>query len=286
MDGAGADARCHAPGTMSWNKRPVVGVYSPDMHRREFVALALGVAALGLTGAAGGPPTPGPARRPRFTAIAFDAFPLLDPRPVFALAEELFPGQGAALSNVWKTRQFEYTWLRTMGGRYADFWSVTEDALVYAARTVGVELTAEKRQRLMDAYLRLKAWPDVRPVLERLRAAGVTCVFLSNFSPRMLAAAMQGAGLEGLVTRAISTDEARTYKPDPRAYRLGVETLGRPKEDILFVAFAAWDAAGAKWFGYPTFWANRQRQPAEELSATVDGMGAGLADLEKFIFAD
>jgi 2-haloacid dehalogenase len=256
------------------------------MHRRKFVSLALGAAALGLAGSARANSLPSvPARGGRFKALAFDGFPILDPRPVFVLAEELFPGQGQALSNVWRSRQFEYSWLRAAGRRYADFWQVTGDALVYAARATGVELTDAKRQRLMDAYLQLKTWPEVLPVLRRFQAAGLTNAFLSNFSPGMLAAATAGAGLEGLITRAISTDEVQSYKPDPRAYQLGVDRLGLAREEILFVAFGAWDAAGAKWFGYPTFWVNRLKQPAEELSVEVDGMGRDLLDLEKFVFA-
>jgi 2-haloacid dehalogenase len=224
-------------------------------------------------------------RRPRFKAIAFDGFPILDPRPVFALASSLFPEHGAALVDVWKTRQFDYSWLRAAGEHYTDFWQVTEDALVYAAHTTGVDLTADKRSQLMNAWLKLKTWPEVLPVLRRFRDAGITCVFLSNFSPRMLDAAMTSAGLEGLIERAISTDAARTYKPDPRAYQLGVGALGRLKQEILFVAFGGWDAAGAEWFGYPTFWVNRLKQPAEELSFTVDGVGEDLVALEKFVFA-
>ena len=255
------------------------------MHRRQFVTLALGAAALGLArGASANPPATG--RRSRFKAIAFDGFPILDPRTVFALAETLFPGHGAALADAWKTRQFEYSWLRTAGGHYADFWQVTEDALVYAAHATGVELTAEKRAQLMAAWLQLKAWPEVLPVLRRFHEAGVACVFLSNFSPRMLTAAVASAGLDGLIAQAISTDAAHTYKPDPRAYQLGVDALGLPPEEILFVAFGAWDAAGAKWFGYPTFWVNRLKQPAEELSVTVDGVGHDLLDLENFVFAE
>lgn len=252
------------------------------MHRRKFVSLAVGAAALTLPGLAADVPS----RRPRFKALAFDAFPILDPRPVFALAEELFPGQGKALSDVWKVRQFDYAWLRTAGHRYTDFWQVTEDALVYAAHATGVELTPEKRRRLMAAYLQLRTWPEVLPVLRRFRDAGLTCAFLSNFSPRMLAAATASAGLDGLITRALSTDPARTYKPDPRAYQLGLDALGLPAEEILFVAFGAWDAAGAKWFGYPTYWVNRLNQPPEELSVELDGIGRDLLDLERFVFAN
>lgn len=251
------------------------------MHRRHFVTLTLGAATATSASSLSAQPSP----RSRFKAVAFDGFPILDPRPVFALAEELFPGRGTALSDVWKIRQFEYSWLRTMGSHYVDFWQITQDALVYAARATGVELIAEKRERLMNAYLQLETWPDVLPVLRRFRDAGLTCSFLSNFSPRMLAGAMASAGLDGLIAHAISTDQAHTYKPDPRAYKLGVDLLGFSRDEILFVPFAAWDAAGAKWFGYPTFWVNRLKQPGEELSVTVDGMGNDLLALEKFVFA-
>lgn len=252
------------------------------MQRRRFISLALGAAAVSLAGAGRLAAT---TRRPRFRAIAFDAFPILDPRPVFALVRELFPERGAALADAWKTRQFEYTWLRTAGARYADFWQVTEEALVYAGRATGVELPAATRARLTNAYLALEAWPDVLPVLRRLQAAGIDCAFLSNFTPRMLAAARTSAGLDGLINRSLSTDAARTYKPDPRAYQLAVDAFGLPREEILFVPFAAWDAAGAKWFGFPTYWVNRLAQPAEELAPAVDGAGRDLNDLEQFVYA-
>lgn len=137
----------------------------------------------------------------------------------------------------------------------------------------------------MGAYLGLKAWPDVLPVLRRFREAGLGCAFLSNFSPRMLTAAIMSAGLNGLISHAISTDEAQTYKPDPRAYQLGMDELQLPPGEILFVAFAAWDVTGARWFGYPTYWVNRLKQPVEELGAIADGMGSDLVDLEEFVFA-
>lgn len=135
----------------------------------------------------------------------------------------------------------------------------------------------------MDTYLKLKVWPDVMPVLHRLNNAGVKMAFLSNFTPKMLAAAIAGNDLAPLITDAISTDAAQTYKPDPRAYQLGLERLGLPREQILFAAFAGWDAAGAKWFGYPTYWVNRLHQSPEELSVVADGMGPDLNALESFV---
>lgn len=251
------------------------------MQRRHFVGLTLAGAALTLAGASRANAA---VPRSRFKAVAFDGFPILDARPVFALAEELFPGRGAALSEAWKTRQFEYSWLRAAGGRYVDFWQITGDALDYAAQAAGVALPTEKRTRLLEAWLHLKAWPEAPAVLRRLQEAGVACIFLSNFSPPMLEAAMASAGLDGLIARAVSTDAARTYKPDPRAYQLGVDALGLPREQILFAAFGGWDAAGAKWFGYPTFWVNRLKQPVEALAVVPDGSGPDLLALERFVF--
>ena len=221
--------------------------------------------------------------RGRIKAIAFDGFPILDPRPVFALAEVLYPGKGAELSKVWRTKQFEYTWLRTLARQYADFWRVTEDALVFAARALNVELTPDKRARLMGAYLNLRCWPDVPAALKELKEARIRLVFLSNFTEHMLESGIRNSRLEGMFDYVLSTDRVRAYKPDPRAYDMGVRALGLKAGQILFAAFAGWDVAGAKSFQYPTFWVNRQNQPAEELSATPDAIGTNLNDLIRFV---
>jgi 2-haloacid dehalogenase len=223
------------------------------------------------------------ATRPEVKAIAFDAFPIFDPRPVFARAEQLFPGQGTDLSNAWRTRQFEYTWLRTVSQHYADFWQVTEDALTFAAKMLKLDLSQEKRQQLMGAYLELKAWPDVLPALGSLKEAGLRLALSSNFTPRMLAASIKSAGLEGMFEHILSTDQVKTYKPDPRAYQMGLDALRLTREEIVFVPFASWDAAGAKWFGYPTFWVNRLGLPVEELGVAPDASGENLADLVNFV---
>jgi 2-haloacid dehalogenase len=142
-------------------------------------------------------------------AVVFDAFPIFDPRPIFALAEDLFPGRGAELGKAWRTRQFEYTWLRTVAGRYADFWRVTEDALIFAARDLKLDLDSQRRARLMNAYLELKAWPDVPQALESLKATGTRLAFLSNFSRRMLEAGINNSGLEGVFEQLLSTDNVK-----------------------------------------------------------------------------
>lgn len=219
----------------------------------------------------------------RVKAVAFDAFPIFDPRPVWALAEQLFPGRGSALRDEWRTRQFEYTWLRVADRHYADFWHVTQDALEFAASKLGLELIPEKRDKLMNAYLGLKPWPDVSAALASLKQAGFRLAFLSNFTHAMLEANLASSGLADKFEQIISTDQAKTYKPDPRAYQLGVDTLKLRREEIVFVAHAGWDAAGAKLFGYPTFWLNRQKLPTEKLDATPDAVGESFAQLLEFL---
>lgn len=251
--------------------------------RRTFLAGSAGVAGLVRLTSGASSPAPSPARGPRTKAIAFDGFPIIDPRPIEAAAEALFPAKGETLMKAWRTRQFEYTWLRTLSGRYTDFWAVTQEALTFAAESLGLSLDDSSRTQLMDTHLRLEAWPDARPALEALQAAGVRLRFLSNLTASMLDAAVKNAGLQGFFEGHLSTDRVRAFKPDPRAYRMGLEAFDALREEIVFCASAGWDAAGARWFGYPTFWVNRARQPAEQLGVQADGMGAGLADLVNFV---
>lgn len=223
--------------------------------------------------------------RGQIRAIAFDAFPIFDPRPVAKLAEETFPGRGAALMEAWRARQFEYQWLRAAGGRYADFRETTRDALAFAAMKLDLPISGEARDRLIRAHDELPVWPDVPESLASLRSLGISLSFLSNMTRDMLAANVSRAGLAGAFDALLSTDAIRSYKPDPRAYRLGVDHLGVAQQEILFAAFAGWDAAGAKWFGYETFWVNRMEAPREQLGVTPDGTGRGLADLVAYVRA-
>lgn len=218
-------------------------------------------------------------------AVAFDAFPIFDPRPIFLMAETLFPGKGQELSNAWRIRQFEYQWLRALSGQYVDFWQATEDGLLFAVKQLKLEMSDEKREQLMNAYLNLKPWPDVVPALQSLIDSNIRLAFLSNMTPKMLNTNMHNSGLDEYFEHVISTDSAKTYKPDPRAYQLGIETLKLKRKEIAFAAFAGWDVAGAKWFGYPTFWVNRAGFPDEELGVKPDGMGKTLDQLVEFVIA-
>ena len=206
----------------------------------------------------------------RFAAVAFDYLVLFDPDSVVPAVDRIAPGKGREFTNLWRTRQFEYSWLRSISGRYVDFSAITSDALRYSANAMHVELTAAQSDQLLDAYSRLTAWPDTADALRRLRAADVRVITIANFSPTMLRENADRAGLTTLFDALVSTDASHTYKPDPRAYQLGVDRLKLDKRDIVFAAFGGWDAAGAKSFGYPTVWVNRFNQPFEELGVHPD----------------
>ena len=249
------------------------------MNRRAFLRSTSAGIAVGL-GARLVPPLGVPG--PRIGAVAFDAFPIFDPRPVFALAEKLFPGHGTALSDAWRTRQFEYQWLRALSSRYADFERATEDGLRFAAELLQLDLTPDKRTRLMDAYLELEAWPDAPATLKALRASGLRLAILSNATPRMLHAGIARSGLVDVFEHVISTDALRTFKPDPRASQMALDAFELPRTELLYIAFAGWDAAGAKSFGLPTYWVNRSALPAERLGVSLDGVGRDLTELLAF----
>jgi len=219
----------------------------------------------------------------RFAAVAFDYLVLFDPDSVLSAVEQVSPGKARDFVNLWRTRQFEYSWLRSMTNRYVDFSAVTEDALVYTANARKVQLTELQKRRLVDAYLHLAPWPDSAGALRRLRESGVRVITITNFSPSMLRANTEHAGLMGLFDALVSTDASHTYKPDPRAYQLGVDRLHLDKKDIVFAAFGGWDAAGAKAFGYPTVWVNRSNQPSEELGLRPDRTVTDLNGLLEFV---
>jgi 2-haloacid dehalogenase len=160
---------------------------------------------------------------------------------------------------------------------------VTEDSLVFAAKARGINLPAAERDQLMQTWLSLKVWPDVAASLQQLKNAGIRIAFLSNLTEAMLDSAVKNSGLEGFFEPHLSTDKVKAFKPDSRAYQMGLDAFKLKKEEIAFAAFAGWDASGAKWFGYPTFWVNRLNTPVEELGVMPDGMGSGLGDLVEFV---
>ena len=245
--------------------------------RREFIN---GITAAGLLPASSG------ARRfnsMTIKAIVFDAFPIFDVRPVYSLGERLFLEKGAELANLWRARQFEYMWLRSLSGHYSDFSSVTADALIFAARALKLELTAQRRSLLMEAWLQLTCWPDVPTALQALSSSGLRIGFLSNMTAKMLEAGLRNCGLRDLFEQVLSTDRVRVYKPAPRAYHMAIDAFRLHRQEIAFAAFAGWDAAGAESFGYRTYWVNRQNQPAEELGVALHATGTTLTELVAYL---
>jgi 2-haloacid dehalogenase len=220
---------------------------------------------------------------PRFKAVAFDYFVIFNPNSVIPAVEEAYPGRGAEVARAWRAKQFEYGFLRSITHRHADFFKVTEDALVYTAAAMKLDLPPAKRKRLLDAYLTLKPWPDAVPALRKLRASGVRIITIANFSQKMLRANAENAGITDLFDELLSTEVNGTYKPEPRAYALGMERLKLRKEEIVFAAFGGWDAYGAKSFGYTTCWVNRFNLPAEELGIEVDRTSNNLDGLLKVV---
>jgi len=226
-----------------------------------------------------GAPTP----RRKLRAICFDLFTLFDPRGVVTVAQRYFPDRAAALCDAWRARQFEYAFIRSSAGQYLDFERVTADALVYALRAHQLELSAIAQRALVTAYTELEPWPDTRAELGAFREAGLRLAPLANYSPRMLTRLLARAELASFFEVQLSTDLARAYKPDPRAYALGPNRLGLAREEIAFSAFGGWDAAGAKWFGFPTFWVNRLGVAPEELAPGPDATGPTLKELADFV---
>jgi 2-haloacid dehalogenase len=216
---------------------------------------------------------------PRFKAVAFDYFVIFDPNSVVPSVDEAFPGKGAEFTKAWRAKQFEYGFLRSITSRHTDFFKVTEDALIYTAEAMKLDLPPEKRKRLLNAYLTLKPWPDAVGALRKLKASGVRIITIANFSPKMLQANADHAGITDLFDELLSTEVNGTYKPDPRAYALGMERLKLKKEEIVFAAFGGWDAYGAKSFGYTTYWVNRFNLPAEELGIQPDQTSNNLEGL-------
>ena len=207
--------------------------------------------------------------------LLFDAYgTLFDVHSVVEAGREV-TADPQALSLLWRQKQLEYTWLRSLMGRYEDFWAVTEAALAFACRRLGLAPGPAQRARLLDAYLRLEAFPEVRGVLARLR--DLPCAVLSNGSPRMLAAAVAHSGIGGDLRAVISVDEVRTFKPAPVVYALGPARLALPQEALGFVSSNGWDVVGAKAYGFRVIWVNRAQAPLEELGLVPD---LEVADLE------
>jgi 2-haloacid dehalogenase len=184
-------------------------------------------------------------------------------------------GKADALAQLWRTKQLEYTWLRSLMDRHADFWQVTGEALDFAMAALAIDDSA-LRTRLMELYRDLDAYPDARAVLEKLRGARKPAAILSNGAPEMLRSAVKSAGIAHLLDHVLSIEDVGIYKPHASVYALAETRLGLPREKICFVSSNGWDVAGAAVFGFIAVWANRSGAPRENLPAAPTAEIANL----------
>jgi 2-haloacid dehalogenase len=210
-------------------------------------------------------------------AVAFDLYgTLLEIASVGRAASEV-TDDPAALVDLWRTKQLEYTWLRSLMGRYQDFWATTGDALDYSLDRLGIVVDEDTRSRLLGAWLDVRPYPEVVEALAAL--APRRLAVLSNGNPSMLDAGLAAAGIRDRFDSVLSVDELGIYKPHPSVYELALKALSLPAERILFVSSNAWDASGAKAFGLPVAWVNRGGAPLERLGSPPDLVVANLAQL-------
>jgi 2-haloacid dehalogenase len=209
-------------------------------------------------------------RIPDIEACVFDAYgTLLDFNSAVMRCRDEIGDNAERLSDIWRQKQLQYTWLRSLMGIHADFWQVTGEALDFALATVGIE-NPDLRARLMALYRTLDTFPEVTETLRRLKAGGMRTAILSNGAPAMLQDAVVAAGIDGLLDDVQSVEDVGVFKPDPRVYRLSVDRLGVAPANICFMSSNGWDAAGAAAFGFRVVWINRYRQPVEHLPARPD----------------
>jgi 2-haloacid dehalogenase len=224
--------------------------------------------------------------------VVFDAYgTLFDVYSIGALVEQLYPGQGAAVSALWRDKQIEYTRLITLsdphgvaGSRhYQSFWELTRRSLRYTLARLKLAHSAASEDALMRQYAQLTAFPENLGVLQALREKGVRTAILSNGSPDMLASAVQSAGMAGLLDQVISIDEVRLFKTAPESYGLVRKYFPVAPDEVLFVSSNAWDVLGATWFGFTTLWVNRQGLPQECIGPPPSAVAADLSGVLRLV---
>jgi 2-haloacid dehalogenase len=215
-------------------------------------------------------------------ALVFDAYgTLFNVHSVITTCEAIFPGKGSALSQLWRSKQLEYSWLRSLIGRYVDFNEITREGLQYACASLGLSYTETALVQLEKAYRTLDLFDDTLPTLQQLRRQQPTVklAILSNGAAEMLTAVVAHNKLDAMLDVVISVDEIGIFKPDPRVYQLACDRLNLTRDEIGFVSSNGWDAAGAAAFGFTTFWINRAHAPVEALGVTPDRVLNSLAAL-------
>ncbi len=218
-------------------------------------------------------------------ACVFDAYgTLFDFASAAAACVDALGDEAGRLTVLWRDKQLQYSWLRAIEGRHADFWQVTGEALDFALEALALR-QAGLRERLMNLYLTLDAFPEVPEVLRRLKSAGMTTAILSNGSPAMLQAAVAHAGVPGLLDHVLSVEEVGVYKPHPKVYQLATDRLALAPGEILFLSSNGWDAYAAAAFGMRALWCNRHGQPRERLPGRPEREIRALAELPALVGA-
>jgi 2-haloacid dehalogenase len=226
-----------------------------------------------------------PAHLTGIHACIFDAYgTLFDVNSAAAQAKDALGEKWQPLADTWRAKQLQYTWLRSLMGRHADFWQVTEDALEFAMESHELRDSA-LRDRLMGLYLRLQAYPEVKDTLTRLKAKGMKLAILSNGAPKMLASAVENSGLADLLDAVLSVEEVNVFKPHPSVYRLPGERFKLAQREMCFLSSNAWDAHAAKANGFRVLWCNRFNQAPERIPEAPDGEIATLAALPDLVSA-
>jgi len=216
-------------------------------------------------------------------ACVFDAYgTLFDVSSVAQGARDALGDRCQALSELWRTKQLQYTWLRGLAGHHTDFWQVTAEALDFTLDALGMT-DATLHKRLMALYLRISAYPEVAATLEQLQANGIRCAILSNGTPDMLSAAIHNAGLQNRFEAVLSVESVGVFKPHPSVYRLATDRLGLAAQEICFLSSNGWDAFSARAYGFHVLWCNRFGQAAERIPELPDGEIDALAQLPAWL---
>src|SRR3954468_4564590 len=215
-------------------------------------------------------------------ALVFDAYgPFFNVHSISEACESFFPGKGSELSRLWRTKQLEYTWLRSLMGRYAEFETITKDALVYSCGALGLDFDQSVSITLMQSYRNLSLFPEVRAALRTLKQYRLAV--LSNGSPSMLNALVENTGIATLFDAVISVDELRIFKPHPSVYALAIQRLKLDAGDIGFVSSNFWDISGAASVGFRTFWINRNNVQPDTLGFQPFAIVRGLDELRALL---
>ncbi|WP_405126574.1 haloacid dehalogenase type II (plasmid) [Pseudomonas marginalis] len=217
-------------------------------------------------------------------AIVFDLYgTLYDVHSVVQQCDALYPGQGMQISEMWRQKQLEYTWLRSLMGQYISFEEATHDALVYTCNHLKLDLDETTCAMLCNAYLNLSPYPEVPAALQRLKDMGLPLAILSNGSVFSIDSVVKNSGLQANFSHLLSVERVGVFKPDPRVYTLACQALGLPPPRILFVSSNAWDASGARHFGFDVCWVNRRDNTFDELGTVPSHVVGGLDEIPNIV---